>query len=166
LGSRAEGLQHILQAVDNRHDEPAYIFGIITIEYNNSPVEVEEALLHVDKFSTPSLYVQMIREWIRSVRWKTVITLLRYEELRWGHWFFANVHDLPQYHTPGCQPLIFRNTWENERWMTLCSRTCWWRHEHQMFAATFTNTPQPQTRGYSIYYVSFNMVVLNNGCDV
>jgi hypothetical protein len=60
LGSRAEGLQHILQAADNRHDEAAYIFGILTIEYNNSPVEVEEALLHVDKFSTPSLFDQMI----------------------------------------------------------------------------------------------------------
>jgi hypothetical protein len=28
---------------DNKHDEAAYMFGIFTIEYNNSPVEVEEA---------------------------------------------------------------------------------------------------------------------------
>jgi hypothetical protein len=55
LDSRAEGLQHILQATDNRHDEVAYIFGILMIKYNNPPVEAKEALVHVDKFITPSL---------------------------------------------------------------------------------------------------------------
>jgi hypothetical protein len=55
LGSRAEGLQHILQAADNGHAEVAYIFAILTIEYNNSLMEVEEALVHMDKFITPSL---------------------------------------------------------------------------------------------------------------
>jgi hypothetical protein len=55
LGSRAEGLQFILNVADNGHDEAAYIFGILRIEYNNSSVEVEEALVHVDKFITPSL---------------------------------------------------------------------------------------------------------------
>jgi hypothetical protein len=93
------------------------------IEYNNSPVEVEEALLHVDKFSMPPLSDWMIQEWIRSVHWKTIITLKRYEELGWGRRFFV-VQYLPQYHTPGCQELIFRNAWEHERWMTSCSRTC------------------------------------------
>jgi hypothetical protein len=60
LGSRAKELQHILQAIDNRHDDVAYIFGIIMIEYNNSPVEVEEALVHVEKFIMPSLANQTI----------------------------------------------------------------------------------------------------------
>jgi hypothetical protein len=46
--------------VDNGHDEAAYIFSILTIEYNNSPVEVEEALVHVGKFITPSLADQTI----------------------------------------------------------------------------------------------------------
>jgi hypothetical protein len=77
--------------VDNEHDEASYIFGILTIEYNNSPVEVEEALVHVDKFITPSLADQTIRDWIHSVHWKVVLTLLRYEELGWGHRFFADV---------------------------------------------------------------------------
>jgi hypothetical protein len=31
----------------------------------------------------------------------------------------------------GCQALIYRNVWKSERWMTSCSRTCWWRQEHQ-----------------------------------
>jgi hypothetical protein len=124
-----------MQTADNRHDEATYIFGILTIEYDNSPMEVEEALLHVDKFITPSLSDRTIQEWICLVRWKTVITLKRYEKLCWGHRFFADVQDLPQYHTPRCQVLIFRNAWEHERWMTSCSWTCWWRHEHQMFAA-------------------------------
>jgi hypothetical protein len=31
------------------------MFGILTVEYNNSPVEVEEALVHMDKFITLSL---------------------------------------------------------------------------------------------------------------
>jgi hypothetical protein len=38
----------------------AYIFGILTIEYNNAPVEVEDAQLHIDKFSTLSLSDQTI----------------------------------------------------------------------------------------------------------
>jgi hypothetical protein len=45
----------MLQEVDNRHDEAAYMFGILTVEYNNSMVEVEEALVHLDKFITLSL---------------------------------------------------------------------------------------------------------------
>jgi hypothetical protein len=62
----------------------AYILGILTVEYNNLLVEVKEALLHVDKFSTPPLSDRMIREWIHSVCWKIVIMLKRYEELGWG----------------------------------------------------------------------------------
>jgi hypothetical protein len=31
------------------------MFGILMVENNNSPVEVEEALVHMDKFITPSL---------------------------------------------------------------------------------------------------------------
>jgi hypothetical protein len=50
LGLRVEGLQHMLQAVDNGQDEAAYMFGILTVEYNNLVVEAEEALVHVDKF--------------------------------------------------------------------------------------------------------------------
>jgi hypothetical protein len=42
------------------HDEAAYMFGILTVEYNNSTVEVEEALVHVDKFITLSLANPMI----------------------------------------------------------------------------------------------------------
>jgi hypothetical protein len=91
LGSRAEGLQHILQAADNKHDEVAYIFGILMIEYDNSSVEVEEALVHIDKFIMPSLANRTIRERIHSVRWKAVVTLLRYEELGWGLQFFADM---------------------------------------------------------------------------
>jgi hypothetical protein len=45
----------MLQAAGTGHDEAVYLFGILTIENNNSPVEVEEALVHVDKFITPSL---------------------------------------------------------------------------------------------------------------
>jgi hypothetical protein len=37
------------------HDEVVYMFGILTVKYNNSEVEVEEALVHVDKFITLSL---------------------------------------------------------------------------------------------------------------
>jgi hypothetical protein len=91
------------------------------IEYTNSPVEVEEALVHIDKFITSSLADWMIREWIHSVRWKDVLMLLRYEVLGWWRRFFVDVQDLPQCHTPRCQALIFRNAWENERWMTSCS---------------------------------------------
>jgi hypothetical protein len=107
------------------------------IEYSNSSVEVEEALGYIDKFITSSLADWTIQKWICSVRWKAVLMLLRYEELGWGCWFFAYVRDLPQCHTPGCQALIFRNTWENERWMTSCTRTGWWRHVHLMFAMKF-----------------------------
>jgi hypothetical protein len=137
LGSRAEGHQHILHTADNGHDEAMYIFGILTTEYNNSPVEVKEALVHIDKFITPSLADRTIQKWIRSMLWKVVLTLLRYEELGWGRRFFADVQDLPQCHTLGCQMPIFRNAWQNERWMTSCNRICWWRHEHQMFAMKF-----------------------------
>jgi hypothetical protein len=45
----------MFQAADNRHDEAAYKFGILTVKYNNSQVEVEETLVHMDKFITPSL---------------------------------------------------------------------------------------------------------------
>jgi hypothetical protein len=38
-----------------RHDEATYIFGILMVDYNNSLVEVEEALVHMDKFITSSL---------------------------------------------------------------------------------------------------------------
>jgi hypothetical protein len=55
LGLRAEGLQHMLQAADNGHDEVTYMFGILTVKYNNSAVEVKEALVHMDKFITLSL---------------------------------------------------------------------------------------------------------------
>jgi hypothetical protein len=61
------------------------------IEYNNLSVEVEEALLHVDKFSMPSLSDQMNQEWICSMRWKTVIALKRYQKLGWGRRFFIDV---------------------------------------------------------------------------
>jgi hypothetical protein len=36
------------------------MFGILMVEYNNSLVEVEEALVHVDKFIIPSLADPMI----------------------------------------------------------------------------------------------------------
>jgi hypothetical protein len=45
----------MLQAADNGHDEAMYMLGILTVEYNNSVVEVEEALVHMDKFITLSL---------------------------------------------------------------------------------------------------------------
>jgi hypothetical protein len=112
LGSRADGLQHILQAVDSGHDEAAYMFGILMIEYNNSPVEVEEALVHLDKFMTPSLVDPMILKWICSVCCEAVLMLRRYEGLGWGHRFFAQVPELPRCHTLGCQALIFRNMWQ------------------------------------------------------
>jgi hypothetical protein len=50
----------MLQTADNGHDEAAYMFGILTFEYNNSAVEDEEALVHVDKFITMSLADPMI----------------------------------------------------------------------------------------------------------
>jgi hypothetical protein len=106
LGLRAEGLQHMLQAADNGHDEAVYMFGILTVEYNNLAVEVEEGLVHVDKFITMSLADRTIRRWIRSVRYDAVHTLIRYENLGWGRQFFNLVQDLPQCHTPRCQVLI------------------------------------------------------------
>jgi hypothetical protein len=45
----------MLQVADNGHDEAMYMFGILMVEYNNSAVEVEEALVHVDKFIMLSL---------------------------------------------------------------------------------------------------------------
>jgi hypothetical protein len=137
LGSRADGLQHMLQAADSGHVEAAYMFGILTVEYNNSVVEVEEALIHMDKFSTLSLANPTIRWWIRSVRYDAILMLIRYENLGWGSRFFHQVQDLPQCHTPGCQAPIYRNAWKSERWMTSCSCICWWRQKHKMFVATF-----------------------------
>jgi hypothetical protein len=60
------------------------MFGILTVEYNNSAVEVEESLVHMDKFITLSLAVPTIRWWIRSVRYNAVLMLIRYENLGWG----------------------------------------------------------------------------------
>jgi hypothetical protein len=137
LGSRVEGLQHMLQAANNGHDEAAYMFGILTVEYNNLAVEVEEVLVHGDKFITSSLANPMIRWWIHWVHYDVVLTLIRYKNLGWGCQFFHLVQDLPQCYTPGCQALIYWNVWKSERWMTLCSWTCWWRQEHQMFVTTF-----------------------------
>jgi hypothetical protein len=98
LGLRAEGLQHMLQAADRGHDEAEYVFGILTFEYNNSPMEVEEALVHVDKFITAFLADPAIRRGIRSMCYDVVLTLIRYEELRWGHQFFHPMHGLPHMH--------------------------------------------------------------------
>jgi hypothetical protein len=61
------------------------VFGILTVDYNNSLVEVKEALVHVDKFIMPSLADTVIRRWIHSMRYDGVLTLIRYEELGWGH---------------------------------------------------------------------------------
>jgi hypothetical protein len=99
----------MLQAADNGHDEAMCMFGILMDEYNNSPVEVDEALVHVDKFIMPSLADLTIRWWIRSVRYDAILTLIRYENLGWWRWFFHPVQDLPQCHTLGCQALIYRN---------------------------------------------------------
>jgi hypothetical protein len=95
LGSRAKGLQQMLQAADNGHDEAAYMFRILTVEYNNSTVEVEEALVHMDKFITLSLVDRTIRRWIRLVCYDAVHTLIRYEKIGWGHPFFNSLQDLP-----------------------------------------------------------------------
>jgi hypothetical protein len=111
----------------SRHDEAVYMIGILMVKYKNLPVEVKEALVHVDKFITSSLADPTIRRWIRSVRCDAVLRLLRYENLGWECRFFHTVQDLPQCHTPGCHALIYRNMWQSERWMTSCSRTCWWR---------------------------------------
>jgi hypothetical protein len=74
----------MLQAADIGYDEAVYVFGILTVENNNSLAEVEETLVHVDKFITPSLSDPMIRRWIRLVHYDAVLTLRRYEELGWG----------------------------------------------------------------------------------
>jgi hypothetical protein len=111
----------MLQAADTGDDEVAYVFGILTVENNNSPVEVEVALVHMDKFITLSLSDPVIRRWIHSVRYDAVLTLRRYEELGWGHRFFQLVQELPQCLSLGCQALIYRNVWKHERWMTSCS---------------------------------------------
>jgi hypothetical protein len=50
----------MLQVADNGHDEAAYMFGILTVKYNNLEVKVEEALVHMDKFIMPSLADLMI----------------------------------------------------------------------------------------------------------
>jgi hypothetical protein len=71
----------MLQVVDTGHDEAAYVFGILTVKNNKSSVEVEEALVHVDKFITPFLSDPVIRRWIRSVRYDVVLTLRKYEEV-------------------------------------------------------------------------------------
>jgi hypothetical protein len=60
------------------------MFGILTVEYNNSTVDVEEALVHMDKFITPSLADLTIQRWICSVSYNVVLRLIRYENLGWG----------------------------------------------------------------------------------
>jgi hypothetical protein len=45
----------MLQAADTGYDEVAYVFGILTVGNNKLLVGVEEALVHMDKFITPSL---------------------------------------------------------------------------------------------------------------
>jgi hypothetical protein len=71
-------------ALGSRHDEAAYMFGILTVKYNNSAVEVKEALVHVDKFITLFRADLTIRRWIRSVCYDAIFTLIRYENLGWG----------------------------------------------------------------------------------
>jgi hypothetical protein len=127
----------MIQAADIRHDEAAYMFGILAVEYNNSVVEVMEALVDMTIFITLSLADPTVRWWIRLVHYDALHMLIRYENLGWGRWFFNPVQDHPQCHTSGCQALIYRNTWKSERWMTSCSQTCCWRQEHHMFVATF-----------------------------
>jgi hypothetical protein len=74
----------MLQAADSEHDEAAYMFGIPMVEYNNSPVEVDEAMVHVDKFITLSLADPTIRRWIHLVHYNAFLTLIRYENFGWG----------------------------------------------------------------------------------
>jgi hypothetical protein len=62
----------------------AYMFGILTVKYNNLAVEVKEALLHVDKFIMLSLADLTIQRWIHSMRYDAVLMLIRYENLGWG----------------------------------------------------------------------------------
>jgi hypothetical protein len=113
--------------MDSGHDEAMYMFVILTVEYNNLPVEVEEALVHADKFIMSSLADPMIRRWIRSMRYDDVLVLIRYDNLGWRRRYFHEVQDLPQCLSPRCQVLIYTNRWKSEGWMTSCSRTCWWR---------------------------------------
>jgi hypothetical protein len=54
-----EGLQYMLQAADSRHDEAAYMFALLMVEYNNTLVDVK-ASIHVEKFITQSLADPMI----------------------------------------------------------------------------------------------------------
>jgi hypothetical protein len=84
IGFETGGAQRMLQAADSGHDEAAYMFGILTVEYNNSSVEVEEALVHVDKFIKSSLADPTIQRWICSMRYDDVLTLIRYENIGWG----------------------------------------------------------------------------------
>jgi hypothetical protein len=84
----------MLQAADSKHYEAAYMFGILMVEYNNSALEVEEVLVHVDKFIMLSLADPMIQRWIRLVCYDVVLTLIRYENLGWGCRFFHPVQDL------------------------------------------------------------------------
>jgi hypothetical protein len=130
----------MLQEADNGHDEVAYMFGILTVEYNNSAVEVEEALVHMDKFITLSLADPTIRRWIHLVRYDVVLTLIRYENLGWGIDSFIRCRTSHNAILWGSHALIYRNAWKSEKWMTSYSRTCWWRQEHQMFVAMFKST--------------------------
>jgi hypothetical protein len=77
----------MLQAADIGYDEAVYVFGILTVENNNLLAEIEETLVHMGKFITPSLSDPMIRRWIRLVHYDAVLTLRRYEELGWGRFF-------------------------------------------------------------------------------
>jgi hypothetical protein len=78
-------------APGSRHDEAAYMFGILTLEYNNSAVDVKEALVHMDKFIKLFLANLMIRWWIHSFCYDAVHMLIRYENLGWGRQFFLPV---------------------------------------------------------------------------
>jgi hypothetical protein len=74
----------MLQVADSGHDEAAHMFGILTVEYNNTTVKVEKAMVHVDTFMMLSLADPMIQWWIHSVLYDAVLTLIRYENLGWG----------------------------------------------------------------------------------
>jgi hypothetical protein len=67
------------------------MFGILTVEYNNLEVEVEEARVQVDKFITLSLADRTIRRWIHSVCYDAIHMLIWYENLGWGRQFFNPV---------------------------------------------------------------------------
>jgi hypothetical protein len=76
--------EQVSQVVDSGQEEAGYMFGILTIEYNISPEEVEQALGHLDMFMMPSISDPTIQNWIRSVHGEVVLTLRRYETLDWG----------------------------------------------------------------------------------